>query len=165
MMCFYWLGKGIKLTPPSTRFRKILATIKIIQDGWIESPLLKHLNGTGEGMKQNKICWKTSVGIETLWLSGSSFSVEGGHKFHNPPTRRLKAWIRSKSHLSQMGPGFDKDFSTWILLFQLYHLEGRWRFNLPCMYWFIMAPYKWPPVGSGDRHLLSPQCILYYKFM
>ena len=31
-----------------------------------------------------------------------------------------------------------------------------WKVDGPTpMYWFIMAPYKSPPFGSGDRHLLS----------
>ena len=69
---------------------------------------------TGEGMKQNKICWKTSTGIDT---SGSSFSMFFRRPRVSRPTQPclLKAWIRSKSHGFPMGPGFEKDFSTWIL--------------------------------------------------
>ena len=29
-------------------------------------------------------------------------------------------------------------------------------FGATPMYWFIMVPYKSPPFGSGNRHLLSP---------
>ena len=53
-------------------------------------------------------------------------------------------------------------YILWLLhsvsYLHLYHLKkDRWRFTSH-VWRKIMAPYKSPPFGSGDRHLLSPQC-------
>ena len=40
----------------------------------------------------------------------------------------------------------------------VYHLERIDGDRHSHLSWFMMAPYKSPPFGSGDRHLLLPQC-------
>ena len=77
-------------------------------------------------------------------------------KYWNTILRSMTSvWPRYRQKTSGISEfGIYQTWEKWLTHF-IFKCT-TWKVDGPTpMYWFIMAPYKSPPFGSGDRHLLS----------